>query len=75
MSWLIAPPLSYRAAYLFSQAIGIVLFNAKLDFRYCHSEDSVHIWLGLGVVVWALVSLWPALRATRVSVRDALAYE
>jgi ABC-type lipoprotein release transport system permease subunit len=27
------------------------------------------------VVLSALASLWPALRATRVSVREALAYE
>jgi ABC-type lipoprotein release transport system permease subunit len=33
------------------------------------------LWLGIVVVFSALASLWPALRATRVSVREALAYE
>ncbi len=33
------------------------------------------LWMGSVLVFSALASLWPALRATRVSVREALAYE
>jgi len=33
------------------------------------------LWLLVVVVLSALASLWPALQATRVSVREALAYE
>jgi ABC-type lipoprotein release transport system permease subunit len=32
-------------------------------------------WLVLSVVVSAVASAWPAIRATRVTVAEALAYE
>jgi ABC-type lipoprotein release transport system permease subunit len=32
-------------------------------------------WLAIVIVLSALASLWPALNATKVSVREALAYE
>jgi len=32
-------------------------------------------WLAIVVVLSALASLWPALSATQVTVREALAYE
>jgi ABC-type antimicrobial peptide transport system permease subunit len=35
----------------------------------------VAIWLGLVVVISALASLWPAINAARMTIRDALAYE
>ena len=73
LSWLLAVPLSYPGARVFSDVIGITMFSTALDFRF--SASSVVIWLGLVVVLSVLASLWPALRATRVSVREALAYE
>jgi ABC-type lipoprotein release transport system permease subunit len=33
------------------------------------------LWLGIVIGLSALASLWPALQATEVSVREALAYE
>jgi ABC-type lipoprotein release transport system permease subunit len=44
-----------------------------LDFSY--SMGAVLLWLAIVLVLSALASLWPALRATQVSVREALAYE
>jgi ABC-type lipoprotein release transport system permease subunit len=44
-----------------------------LDFAY--SVSGVLLWLLIVVILSALASLWPALRATRVSVRESLAYE
>jgi putative ABC transport system permease protein len=72
LSWLLAVPLSYPCARAFGNAIGST-FGASLDFDY--SLPSVLIWLVLVTVLSALASVWPALRATRVSVREALAYE
>ena len=73
-SWLLAVPLSYPAARFFGRAVGLALLGADLmDFQY--SLPSVGIWLMLVVALSALASTWPALRATRVSVREALAYE
>jgi putative ABC transport system permease protein len=71
-SWLLAVPLSYPCARAFGNALGST-FGAPLDFDY--SLPSVFTWLILVTVLSALASLWPAWRATRVSVREALAYE
>lgn len=72
-SWLLAMPLSYPGARLFSDLIGEILLEMPLDFKY--SVNGVVFWLLIVSVISALASLWPALRATKVSVREALAYE
>jgi ABC-type lipoprotein release transport system permease subunit len=33
------------------------------------------LWLVIAMIISAVASLWPALSAARVSVREALAYE
>jgi putative ABC transport system permease protein len=73
LSWLLAMPLSVPGARLFSNLIGEILLEMPLDFRY--STGGVLLWLLIVTALSALASLWPALRATRVSVREALAYE
>lgn len=72
-SWLLAVPLSIPGARLFSRAVGEALLQAPLNFRY--SPAGVLMWLLIVILLSALASLWPALQATRVSVREALAYE
>jgi putative ABC transport system permease protein len=73
LSWLLAAPLSYPGARLFGDAIGQALFVMPLDFVY--SADGMALWLLIVSVISVLASLWPALRAAQVSVREALAYE
>ncbi|MBN1979554.1 MAG: ABC transporter permease [Anaerolineae bacterium] len=73
LSWALAVPLSYPSARLFSDALGRVLLRSPFEFVY--SLEGVGLWLGVVVVLSLLASLVPALRATRVSVREALAYE
>ena len=73
LSWLFATPFSYPAARVFSNTIGVALMDLPLDFSY--SMEGVGLWFSIVVGLSALASLWPALRATRVSVREALAYE
>ena len=73
LSWVLAAPLSYPAAKLFGRVVGDTLLSADLYFRY--SVAGALAWLVIIVVVAVLASLWPALQATRVSVREALAYE
>jgi putative ABC transport system permease protein len=73
LSWLLAVPLSYPGALLFNNLVGSTLFQMPLDFDY--SAGGMVGWLAIVVVLSALSSLWPALRATQVSVREALAYE
>lgn len=73
LSWLIAAPLSYPGARLFSQVVGRALLQSELDFDY--SIGGTVGWLVIVVLLSAAASLWPAWRATRVSVRESLAYE
>jgi putative ABC transport system permease protein len=73
LSWLLAMPLSYPGSRLFGDLIGEILLEMPLDFRY--SVNGLVFWLLAVSVLSALASLWPALRAAQVSVREALAYE
>ena len=73
LSWTLAVPLSYPGARLFSDLIGEVMLEMPLEFVY--SAGGMALWLLVVLVLSALASLWPALGATKVSVREALAYE
>jgi putative ABC transport system permease protein len=70
---VLAVPLSYPGARVFSGVIGNTLLELPLDFQY--SAGGGVLWLVVVVALSALASLWPALRATQVSVRETLAYE
>jgi len=73
LSWLIAVPISLPGSRMFSDVLGNAVINFPLEFMY--SVQGVLLWLAIVAVLSALASLWPALRATRVSVRESLAYE
>jgi len=73
VSALLAIPLSYPGARLVSDAMGNMLFKMPMFFRY--SVNGVFLWIVVMIVLATLASLWPALRAARLSVRDTLAYE
>jgi putative ABC transport system permease protein len=73
LSWMLAVPLSYPGARLFSDTVGQALLRSPFEFAY--SVEGVGLWLGAVIVISVLASLVPALRATQVSVREALAYE
>jgi putative ABC transport system permease protein len=73
LSWLLAVPLSYPGARLFSDLIGDIILEMPLDFVY--SAGGMVFWLLIVAALSALASLWPALGAAQVSVREALAYD
>jgi putative ABC transport system permease protein len=73
LSWLLAVPLSIPSARLFSAVIGEAVVELPLEFAY--STDGMLLWLGIVATLSALSSLWPALKATQISVCEALAYE
>jgi putative ABC transport system permease protein len=73
LSWLLATPFSYPGARIFSSVIGDQLFQMPMDFAY--SFAGLVLWLVIVTLLSGLASLWPALRATQVSVRESLAYE
>lgn len=73
LSWVFAAPVSYPGARAFSNVVGNTLIQVPLDFTY--SVTGVALWLLIVILLSAFGSLWPALRAASVSVREALAYE
>ncbi|HEY6074850.1 MAG TPA: FtsX-like permease family protein, partial [Anaerolineales bacterium] len=72
LSWLIAIPLSLLVSPFAASAMGNFMFGATLDYRY--SWPAILIWLGIVAIISVLASILPARSATRISVRDSLAY-
>jgi putative ABC transport system permease protein len=72
LSWLIALPLSLPAGYLMTQALGAAV-NGEIVFHY--TPLGALYWLAI-ITVLAIAASWlPAHGATRVSVRESLAYQ
>ncbi|MBI3177401.1 MAG: FtsX-like permease family protein, partial [Chloroflexi bacterium] len=72
LSWLPAIPLSLLAGRFLTLALGDVV-GIPPQLRY--SAGGAWLWLGLVVVLSLFASWFPARQATRVSVRESLAYE
>jgi putative ABC transport system permease protein len=72
VSWMIAVPLSILISPVAASAMGGVMFGATLDYQY--NGSAVIVWLGIVLVISILASILPARGATRISVRDSLAY-
>ncbi|MCL4296673.1 MAG: FtsX-like permease family protein [Anaerolineae bacterium] len=71
-SWALAVPLSFVLARLLGNALGQIMFDANLDYRY--DLSAVLVWLVIILIISTLASLVPARSATQVSVRESLAY-
>jgi putative ABC transport system permease protein len=71
-SWLLAVPLGIAASPTFVKILGDVI-----DFpaEYYPGTDGVLLWLGIVIILSIFASWLPARRATRISVRESLAYE
>ncbi len=72
LSWLVAVPVSFLVSQPVATGLGKAMFGATLDYQY--NWAAVGIWLGTILVVSIFASILPARSATRVSVRDSLAY-
>jgi putative ABC transport system permease protein len=73
MSWLLGTMLALPLSRLLSDSVGVSIFQTPLSYTF--SLGGVELWLGLVVILAALASFWPARNASRVTVRDVLAYE
>lgn len=72
MSWAFAVPISYLAARPVANLLGETIFQTRLDFSY--NWTAVGVWLVAVVSIAFLASLIPAHAASRISVRESLAY-
>jgi len=72
LSWLIAIPISLVASPVVAVSLGKAMFGATLDYQY--NWSAVGAWFALVIIISIIASILPARGATRISVRDSLAY-
>jgi len=73
ISWVAGALLAFPLSWLLGKAIGEQFLNTSLDNVF--SVEGALIWLVLVVVLAAVASFIPAWNASRVTVREVLAYE
>ncbi len=72
ISWVIGAVLAYPLGSLLSDAVGQSVLRSPLTYTF--SLTGTMIWLAVVVGIATLASLLPAWNASRLSVREALAY-
>jgi putative ABC transport system permease protein len=72
-SWAIGALLALPLSILMSNAVGEAFMQMRLDFMF--SLSGLLIWLLVVLALAALASFLPAWNASRITVRDVLAYE
>jgi len=70
--WIVSLLLAAPVSYLLESVTGGIFFKAPLDFFV--SVGAAAIWLALSVALASLCSVYPARRAARLTVREAMAY-
>jgi putative ABC transport system permease protein len=73
LSWLIGTILAIPVSKLLSDLIGTQFLSAPLSYTF--SYNGVLIWLIMTIGLAALASFLPAWNASRLTVREVLAYE
>ncbi len=73
ISWALGAVLGYPLSKAMSDMVGESIMQAELSYVY--SLQGLIIWFVLVIILAALASFWPARNASRVTVRDVLAYE
>ena len=73
LSWTIAALLAWPISKLLGNFITKVMFRSGLDFTF--EPLGLLIWIAVSISLSAAASFLPAWKASRVTVREALAYE
>jgi putative ABC transport system permease protein len=73
LSWALGAALAFPLGKGLSDAVGTLVMGVPLTFSY--SIAGVWLWLAVVVVLSALASSLPARSASRLTVREVLAYE
>jgi putative ABC transport system permease protein len=73
ISWFLGASLAFPAGALLANTVGVVLFQTALP--YVFSAGGLLLWLGIVVVLAVVASFLPAWRASRLTVREVLAYQ
>ena len=73
LSWLLGAGLALPLSKLLSDAVGLAFTKAPLSYTF--SLNGVLLWFVVVVILAALASFLPARSASRLTVREVLAYE
>ena len=73
ISWAASLVLSIPITSVLTYGVGVAIFKAPLAFVF--GVDGIIAWLFGTLIIAALASALPARRASRLTVRDTLAYE
>jgi putative ABC transport system permease protein len=73
LSWLVGALVAVPLGQVLSDALGSLIFQTPL--HYIVSIDGIIIWLIVVLVISTFASLLPAQNASRLTVRQVLAYE
>ena len=73
LSWTMAALLAWPVSKFIGDSLVSMMFRSGLDFTF--EALGLVIWLMVSVVLSAVASFAPAWRASRATVREALAYE
>ena len=73
LSWTIAALLAWPVSKVAGNFIVKVMFRSGLDFTF--EPLGLLIWIAVSISLSAAASFLPAWKASRVTVREALAYE
>jgi len=73
LSWAAGTLLSLPISRLLSDVVGNAFMRHPLTYTF--SPQGAALWLGVVVVLAGLASFFPAFRASRLTVREVLAYE
>jgi putative ABC transport system permease protein len=73
ISYFLAVLLSFPITTLLSTIISLAIFENPIDFAFTY--QGFVIWLGVVLILSALASVLPARHASRLTIREVLAYE
>ncbi|MCA9974491.1 MAG: FtsX-like permease family protein, partial [Anaerolineales bacterium] len=73
LSWVLGSLLSLPLSRLLSRQVGLALLGIPLDYKF--ALDWTFIWLLLVVLLAVVASLGPARSASKLTIREVLAYE
>jgi putative ABC transport system permease protein len=73
ISWAVSLLVSVPITSILTYGVGVAIFKAPLGFTF--GVDGIVTWLFGTLIIAALASALPARRASRLTVRDTLAYE
>jgi putative ABC transport system permease protein len=73
ISWVVSLVISIPITSVLTYGVGVAIFKAPLAFTF--GIDGMLAWLFGTLLIAALASALPARRASRLTVRDTLAYE